>query len=259
MMYDALGVQVPIPPAGYRNIGYVHSLAGVASVDTALNETTAVLSAPDGAVTSFKVPSVNGTAITSANQLTAGIGNAIQMDFGTDPVSGMSWGRWQAGWAVNNPALANIAAQVATSSLHWFASPVQTQAITLPLTGIIPYIYAGGTTPTDNYGTLGTLSSTPTFSANFTNQTVDVTLGVNMPASGGGTPAVQLNATANNVPILPGANFKTTTPNVTCTGCATTATGVIGGQFSQRGVGVGVGYGLQNGSQVINGAAVFHK
>ena len=112
--------------------------------------------------------------------------------------------------------------------------------------------------PTDNYGTLGTLTSA-TLNANFTAQQVNMSLNVSMPASGGGTPAVQMNATANNVPILPGANFKTSNPTVNCSGCVTAPTGVIGGQFSQGGVGVGLGYGLTNGAQVINGAAVFHK
>lgn len=255
-MYDAFGAQVPIPLAGYRHVGYAHSLLGIASVDMALNEATTVLSAPDGAVTSFEVPSVNGSAVSSINQLTVGIGNAAQMDFGVDPVSGISWGRWQGSWVTNNPAQGLVHAG-AGSNLHWFVLPTQTQAIILPVTGTISYTYAGGTTPTDNYGTLGTLTSA-TLNANFTAQQVNMSIGVSMPASAGAG-AVQLNAAANNVPILPGANFMATTPVVTCTGCAAAATGVIGGQFSQGGMGAGVGYGLQNGPQIINGAAVFHR
>lgn len=255
-MYDAFGVQVPIPPAGYRHVGYAHSLTGAASMDMALNETATVASAPGGAVSSFAAPSVNGTAVSSANQFTVGIGNAIQMDFGVDPVSGMSWGRWQGSWVTSNPAQ-GIVPVVSGNNLHWFALPTQTQAITLPITGTISYTYAGGTRPTDNYGTQGTLTSA-TLNANFTAQQVNVSVGVSMPASTGAA-AVQLNAAANNVPILPGANFKTTTPTVTCTGCTAAPTGVIGGQFSQGGMGAGVGYGLQNGTQVINGAAVFHR
>lgn len=255
-MYDAFGVQVPIPGAGYRHVGYARSLLGIASVDMAMNETTTLSSAPNGAITSFDAPSIDGAAVSSTNRLTVGIGNATQMDFGVDPVSGISWGRWQGNWVARNPALGIV--PVATgNNLHWFALPTQTQAITLPVTGTISYTFAGGTRPTDNHGTQGTLTSA-TLNANFTAQQVNVSLGVNMPASAG-TAAAQLNATANNVPILPGANFRTTTPTVTCTGCATAATGVIGGQFSQGGMGAGVGYGLQNGTQLINGAAVFHR
>src|SRR3989338_7068987 len=249
-------VSLPTPPAGYRHVGYAHSLTGAASMDMALNETATVASAPGGAVTSFAAPSVNGAAVSSANQFTVGIGNAIQMDFGVDPVSGMSWGRWQGSWITSNPAQ-GIVPVVSGNNLHWFALPTQTQAITLPITGTISYTYAGGTRPTDNYGTQGTLTSA-TLNANFTAQQVNVSVGVSMPASTGAA-AVQLNAAANNVPILPGANFKTTTPTVTCTGCTAAPTGVIGGQFSQGGMGAGVGYGLQNGTQVINGATVFHR
>ena len=255
-MYDAFGAQVLIPLAGYREIGYASSVLGRAAMNMALNETTTVSSAPGGALTSFDAPSVSGAAVSSSNQFTLAIGNAAQMDFGVDPVSGMSWGRWQGSWVTSNPAQGTIAVG-AGSNLHWFVLPKQTQAITLPVTGTIAYTYAGGTTPTDNYGTQGTLTSA-TLNANFTAQQVNVSVGVNMPASAG-TAAVQINATANNVPILPGANFYTSTPTVTCTGCAAAATGVIGGQFSQGGMGAGVGYGLQNGAQLINGAAVFHR
>jgi len=255
-MYDAHGVQVTIPLAGYRHVGYVHSLLGISSANVALNEVTTVASAAGGAVTSFEAPSVNGAAASSTNQYTLGLGNAIQMDWGVDPVSGMSWGRWQGNWVTSNPSLGIVPAG-AGSNLHWFISPKQTEAIRLPVTGTIAYTYAGGTTPTDNYGTLGTLTSA-TLNANFTAQQVNVSIGVSMPASAGAA-AVQLNAAANNVPILPGANFNTTNPSVTCTGCTMPATGVISGQFSQGGVGAGVGYGLLNGAQIINGAAVFHR
>ncbi|MDP4029427.1 MAG: hypothetical protein Q8P42_10760, partial [Gallionella sp.] len=255
-MYDTSGAQVPIPLSGYRHVGYVHSLLGISSTGTALNEATNVATAPDGAVTSFKASPVNGSAVSGTDQVTLGLGNAIQMDLGADPVSGMSWGRWQGNWVTSNPALGVVPAG-AGGNLHWFVSPRQTEAIRLPVTGTISYRYAGGTTPTDNYGTSGTLTSA-TLNANFTAQQVNVSIGVSMPASAGAA-AVQLNAAANNVPILPGANFNTTNPIVTCTGCATPPTGVISGQFSQGGVGAGVGYGLLNGAQIINGAAVFNR
>jgi len=255
-MYDAFGAQVPIPASGYRHIGYARSLLGIDSMDMALNETTTVSTAPGGAISSFAAPSVSGAAVSSTNQFTVAIGTASQANFGVDPVSGISWGRWQGGWVSSNPAQ-GIVPVGAGSDLHWFALPAQTQPITLPLTGTVSYNLAGGTTPTDNYGTSGTLTSA-NLNANFTAQQVNVSIGVSMPASAGAA-AVQLNAAANNLPILPGGNFKTATPTVRCTGCAAAATGIIGGQFSQGGTGAGVGYGLQNGSQIINGAAVFRR
>jgi len=255
-MYDAFGVQVAIPASGYRHIGYARQSSGIASMDMALNGTSSITSAAGGGITSFAAPAINTASVSSINQYTVGIGKAFQMDYGFDPVSGMSWGRWQGNWEITNPAQ-GIIPVTNGSNLHWFALPTQTQAITLPITGTISYTYAGGTSPTDNMGTKGTLNSA-TLSANFTTQKVNVSVGVSMPASAGAA-AVQLNAVANNLPILPGANFKTNTPVVTCTGCAGTATGNIGGQFSQGGMGAGVGYGLQNGIQSINGAAAFHR
>lgn len=255
-MYDGYGAQVVIPANGYRIVGYSRASTGLVSADIALNDSKAVSSTVAGAINSFDVPSVSGAAISSANQYTVSVGKAAQVDFGTDPVSGMSWGRWQGNWQISNPALGIV--PVGTGNdLHWFALPTHTQAITLPVTGTVSYTYAGGTTPTDNHGTAGTLT-TATLNANFSTQQVNVAVGVNMPASVG-TNAVQLNAVANNLPILPGANFNSTNPTLTCSGCSVVPSGVINGQFSQGGMGAGVGYGLKNGAQVINGAAVFHR
>ena len=92
----------------------------------------------------------------------------------------MSWGRWQGSWVRTNPSQGTVSATT-TSNLHWFATPTQTQAVNLPRTGMFTYAYSGGTTPTDNNGMTGSLVSTPTFTADFTNQTVSTSLGVNMP------------------------------------------------------------------------------
>ncbi|MBI5438831.1 MAG: hypothetical protein HY936_07785 [Nitrosomonadales bacterium] len=259
-MYDAFGAQVAIPGGGYRNISYTYATAANATaMEISLDNQ---IIAPGGWSNYFSAPSPNGTGTNSTNMANFTMGVAPvtpHMDFGYDPVSGMSWGRWQGNWIIGVPSIPSTVTQASTSNLHWFASPTNsTGQVLIPKTGILKYTFAGGTSPTDNYGTIGTLNSA-IFDANFTAQQVNVSIGVSMPASFGGTPAVQMNATASNVPILPGANFKTTGPTVTCTGCGTTPTGVIGGQFSQGGLGVGVGYGLTNGAQVINGVTVFHK
>ena len=263
MMYDAFGEQVPIPPEGYRIVGYAHSLAGDTAAEITLNQAGAVTNSSSGAVTSFHVPAFDGAAEDSANKFKIGIGSATLMDFGTDPVSGMSWGRWQGG-RLNRISLESGQASAiiqGAGSTHWFVSPTQTQAITLPRTGIIPYTLAGSTTPTDAGGTLGTLNAA-TFTANFTNSTVDVGLNLSMPAIAKPVPlpAVTINASAFGIPILPGANFKTTNPSIDCPACKGITSGTIAGQFSgPGGLGVGVGYGFKNGTQIINGAAVFRK
>ena len=263
MMYDAFGVQVRVPASGYRNIGYAHSLTGGSAVDIALNPAGSVATRPGGAVTSFSAPSFDGASVTSANQLNIRVGTATLMDFGTDPVTGMSWGRWQGG-QMNQTSLAS--GQVTplangAGSTHWFVSPTQTQAVTLPLTGVIPYSLAGKTTPTDASGALGTLNSA-SFTANFTNATVDIGLNVSMPAARTPTPSpsITINANAFGVPILPGANFRTTSPTIHCPACTGATSGTIAGQFSgPGGAGAGVGYGFTNGTRVINGTAVFRK
>ncbi len=263
MMYDAFGMQVKIPSAGYRNIGYAHSLTGGASTEITLNHAGSVATAPSGAVVSFRAPSFDGTALTSANQFNIGVGTATLMDFGTDPVTGMSWGRWQGGQMSLTSLSTGQVTPIANGagSTHWFASPTQTQAITLPLTGVIPYTLAGKTTPTDASGALGTLNSA-TFTANFTNATVDIGLNLSMPAVTKPTasPSITINASAFGIPIMPGANFTTTNPTISCPACTGVTTGTIAGQFSgPGGPGVGVGYGFKNGARVINGAAVFRK
>lgn len=180
----------------------------------------------------------------------AGVGAPVSAipEFQIDPVSGIAWGRWSPGWASMDPNLGNIPA----NSLHFFAIPTQGITITLPITGTFTYNKVGSTTPTDNLGHQGTLT-TATFSANFTANTVNVGVGVTMPN------ATTVGASANGLVFGAGGNFKTTTPVMSCSGSCGTLSGVIGGQFSPGGVGAGVGYGLTNGTQVINGAAVFRK
>lgn len=259
-MYDAywtqaVPTQVTIPATGYRHFAYVYP--------TTTNSTAMEISIDPQVVRGgwssyFNAPSSNGTATTSVNTAAFYLGAAQPLDLGYDANSGMSWGRWQGSWVTTNPSQGSVSASP-TTNLHWFASPMQTQAVKLPRTGTFTYTYAGGTMPTDNTGMTGSMTSTPTLVADFSAQKVSVTLGVSMPASGAAT-AVQINAVANNMAILPGANFKTNTPTVTCTGCAGTATGAIAGQFAgPGGAGAGVGYGLINGTQVINGVSVFRK
>jgi hypothetical protein len=259
MMHDAYAAQVTIPTSGYRHITYAYPTAtNFTAMEVSIDPQVV---SKGGQSSFFNAPSSNGTAASSANTAMFALGNAQQVEFGYDSVSGMSWGRWQGSWVTTNPAQGTVAA-AATNNLHWFASPTQTQAVNLPRTGTFTYTYVGGTSPTDNNGITGTLIANPTFNADFTSQTVSTSLGVSMPASTGpaGTlTAVTINAAASNMPILPGANFKTNTPTLNCSGCATTPTGVISGQFSAGGLGVGVGYGLKNGPQVINGVGVFRK
>ena len=259
-MYDAFEVDVSIP-ASYKNIGYMYNLGGANSFEIALNNTATTLLDMYGALSSFQAPSVGGAS--SVNVIQLDQGTAVPFDMGSDPMTGMSWGRWQGG-NVNLTVLPGTATPTAqTGSLHWFSTGMQTQAVTLPVTGTWNYALIGNTSPTDNTGVVGTLNNA-TFNANFSTQTVNVGVSVSMPASSASSAMpVTLNANTSNGSILAGGNFKTVIPTVSCTGSgcfSPTGSGVIGGQFSApTGQGVGVGYGLVNGGQTVNGTAVFKQ
>lgn len=259
-VYDAFGITQM--PGTYRNIGYMYNLNGWNSFEIALNNQSTVVF-DGGGLLSFQKPAVG--AMTSVNSDQMDRWAATAQDFGTDPATGMSWGRW-AGGTISQIMIGGTPGPNTpqSGSLHWFSTSGATQQVILPTTGTWSYAKVGNTNPTDNAGTVGALTGA-TFSANFSAQTVNVGLTVNMPASpvasfGG---AVQLNANAMNVPIMPGGNFKDIAPSVTCggSGCASpVGSGVIGGQFSApTGQAVGVGYGLVNGAQTVNGAAVFKQ
>jgi hypothetical protein len=257
-MYDAFGADVSIL-ASYKNIGYMYNLGGANSFEIALNN---ISTGMGGGLSSFQAPTVPSTSSVNAIQLDQG--TAMLFDYLGPDSNGMSWGRWQGG-NINLTLLPGTATPTPqTGSLHWFSTGNQTQAVTLPVTGTWNYALSGKTSPTDNAGMVGTLNNA-TFNANFSTQTVNVGLSVSMPGSSASMLAmpVTLNANANNVPILAGGNFKTITPTVSCagSGCfSSVGSGVIGGQFSApTGQGVGVGYGLVNGGQTVNGVAVFNR
>jgi hypothetical protein len=257
-MYDAfqqprsLLDPITFMPINYKNIGYMYNLGGANSFEIALNNTSTVLFDMYGGVGSFQAPAIPG--VSSVNSIQLDQGTAVPFDLGLDTMTGMSWGRWQGG-SVSQVLIGNMPTPntANTGSLHWFSTGSQTQAVTLPVTGTWNYALVGHTSPTDNTGAVGTLNSA-TFSANFTAQTVNV--GVNVTVN-----ANTLNAVSTGVPILAGGNFKDTAPVVTCVpACGSTAGSVIGGQFSApTGQGVGVGYGLVNGAQTVNGVAVFKQ
>jgi len=229
-------------------------------MEIALNESVNIGVDQMGGLASFQIPQPNGAS--SQNKYQLDKGTAVQFDLGVDPITGMMWGRWQGGVIIQTDLVTLAAAQTRqTGSLHWFATPSSSEALILPLTGRVSYTWVGGTSPTDSAGTVGTLNNA-TLDANFTAQTVNVGLVVSMPTSPVAA-AVTLNANALNMQILPGGNFKSFNPSVSCAGAgcaALTGSGVVGGQFSApNGAGVGVGYVLNNGVQTVNGVATFRR
>lgn len=218
-----------------------------------------------GNLTRFDMNTINNGG--SNASITLNSGSSVLANTGNDPLTGISWGRWDGG-SVNatNRATGVVTTHALAGSLHWIAGPTETAAVTLPLSGSYTYINAGGTTPTDNLSHVGTLNSA-TLSADFTAQTVNV--GVNVTVAGS-----TLAATAANVPIIQRTAFyaDSQTPQtnpahlaVTCTGsCGTSTQGAILGNFVAPGAtGAMMSYGLQNisasSTQVISGVAAFHR
>lgn len=197
-------------------------------------------------------------------------GAATATGLGTDPVSGISWGRWDgASFAMTNVATGVPAGMSTGGSAHWIASPVLTGPVTLPVSGTFSYVLAGGTAPTDSLGGAGTLNSA-SLSANFTSGTVSVGLNVTTPNAG------NLVASAANIPIQQKSFFNAATAGsiqgggvpgsltITCgAGCVGTPQGHLGGVFAgPGGIGAALLYGFSAGANntvIVNGVAAFHR
>jgi len=195
------------------------------------------------------------------------------LDAGSDSATGISWGRW----ANVNVTMANripggtSPGSLAASApfLHFITSPSQNAPVALPITGTAAYVFAGGTSPTDQAGNAGALTSaSTTLNANFSNKTVDINLALTMPASR------SWSASASGVPINNGAYFEArnmpsgqnTTPalNVSCTGggCGGASYGQVVGAFTgASGQGAAVAYSLNNptAATTVSGVAAFRK
>lgn len=245
-------------PAGQTNAGTI-----APGERGGYNNSTSVTFDGAGNATQFNAdkPFSNG----SAN--TINIGTATAVGMGTDPISGISWGRWQGGnLAITDLATSTVTNPANTNS-HWIVGPTMTGPVDLPLSGTFNYVLAGGSAPTDSLGGVGTLNSA-SLTANFTAQTVSVGLNVTTPNAG------NLVASGANIPIEQKSFFNAGTANapsgganpgsltVTCpAGCGTAVlSGHLGGVFvGAGGIGAGVAYGMQKDTVIVNGVAAFHR
>ncbi len=222
------------------------------------------LAASNGGLTVFDATGIS--AGSAGASMTLNIHTSTAADTGSDPVSGISWGRWQGGTVDVMDRASGISTAVnLAGSLHWIAGPVETSPVTLPTSGTFTYTLAGGTHPTDNNGLVGTLNSA-SLAADFTHLTVNV--GVNATVSGS-----TMVAQATNVPIIQKAVFQVDTLasgtsgklTVNCTGtCGTSSSGQIAGAFTGAGAtGAAIMYtmerigGTSPGS--ISGVAAFNR
>ncbi|MCX7193675.1 MAG: FecR family protein [Proteobacteria bacterium] len=247
-------------PAAQVNAGLV-----VPTTTGGYNNSASVLFDATGNMTQFNAnsPFSNGSGINAVN-----LGSATAVGLGTDPVSGISWGRWQGGaLSITNITNTTVTNPANASSAHWITGPIMTAPVDLPISGTYNYVLSGGTTPTDSLGGVGTLNSA-SLTANFTAQTVNIGLNVTTPNAG------NLVANALNVPIEQKNFFNAASANspngganlglltVTCAaGCgAATISGNVGGVFvGAGGIGAGMAYGFSNGTVNVNGVAAFHR
>jgi len=238
-------VQIPVMLGGYNNSASV-------TLDGA------------GNLTGFRSDSAYGGGVYNVSK-----GAAVATGLGTDPISGISWGRWDNASFTSTNVATGAPGITNTGSAHWITSPVLTGPVTLPVTGVFNYVLAGGTAPTDSLGGVGTLNSA-TLSANFTAQTVSVGLNVTTPNAG------NLIASAANLPIQQKSFFDAATAGavqgggvpgsltITCgAGCTGTPQGQLSGVFAgPGGLGTAVLYGFAAGASnttIVNGVAAFHR
>jgi hypothetical protein len=189
-----------------------------------------------------------GQSTSGAGTLSQGSANNIELGF--DPVTGIAWGRWNAGSIQFQNASGTQNLDFSNNSMHWVAGPERSPNIALPSTGTASYSLVGNTTPTDNFGNAGLLG-TAELSANFTNRTVDagVALGINNQV---------WNGAANGMRIDRNGGFSGGM-NVTIDGAPIGQTGRAAGFFTNNGNGAGMGYSLQNGATSVSGTAIFQK
>jgi hypothetical protein len=246
--YDALGVS--------GNSGTFYDING------AFNNTGRVIRDAAGNLTRFDMSFNNsgatqgGTTVSQSSNIVMSIGTATAVNQGKDPISGISWGRWQGGdLGVNERATGTTLTSVSntTSSLHWLTTSVMNGPVTLPASGTYNYTLAGGTSPTDNLGNVGTLNGA-TLQADFSAMTVNV--GVNATVAG-----TNYVATGTNLPIqqtIFGDGNGGGTFTATANGVATQ--GGLGGSFTGIGAtGAGVVYGFQDRATTVNGVVAFHR
>jgi hypothetical protein len=227
-------------------------VTGIRTYATVDRPAEVVVDATTGGVTEFAAPyAAYGGHATYAR------GTATVAQAGSDPETGMVWGRWSGGTATvtGNGQSTNL--NLANSSLHYIFSASQSGPVNLPLTGTAVYDVIGSTSPTDRSGHTGTLN-TATLNANFTNRTADALVNVTVNGQ-------TLNGLANAMPIYRDQYFSAYTPSsipgasspsqlvLTCSpNCGPTAGGSIDGFFSGRsGQRAGMNYNLNGNAGVV--------
>lgn len=192
---------------------------------------------------------------------------ASLVDTGIDQGTLIRWGRYAGGKVavfdrISGASLALI--DTTSQPMHFLWTAAQNGPVSLPISGTANYVLVGNTSPTDNFGNVGTLGSA-TFNADFGAQTVSsgVALTVN---------SQNWSASVTDAPIIKGSFFyaqkllgggSTATPlNVTSSLGTNTAGTLVGGFTGTSGQGAGLAYSLNvngNTGTTVSGVAAFRK
>jgi hypothetical protein len=192
----------------------------------------------------------------------ASIGTATLLESGLDSTTGIRWGRYGGGTIGVNDRISGASLgtlDATTQNVHFIMTTAQSGPTVLPLSGTVNYTFAGGTSPTDSKGNVGTAltAANASLTANFSTQKVDATLS-NL-VVGGNT----WGASATGIPII-GNVFQAEKKlgssgslTVTSTLGTNTAGQMAGGFTGATGNGVGMLYSLNHGgNSATNPAAV---
>jgi len=205
----------------------------------------------------FHTESVNSVVI---NEVEYSQGTATLNNYGYDPETGLSWGRWSEGniskitHTPENSSPESI--DLSNQSLHWIMGPDRLDNVELRTTGTRNYVLIGNTNPTDNFGNEGILGSA-TLSADFENRTVDADVKISIDQR------VWLGE-QQNIPLnMDNGNFHSDQMNIQVDGGTDTAGSLSGGLIEGETNAAGFTYGMEatiNGeTNRVNGAAVFKE
>lgn len=250
------GAALTVPASRLVIMTLADPVKGMQMNGGANNASRVVIDAQTNGVTGLDMGNNNnGSQYTNSASSSIAIDAGVtQLNVATDPVSGISWGRWSGGNLTMTDRVTGIVTSKANTNAHWIVGPTIVGQVVLPTTGTFNYVHAGGTQPSDSLGNVGTLNSA-TLQANFTAQTVN--LGVNATVN-----ATNYIANGSNLPIQPGSTFgfgSGGTVTASINGVAT-ANANIGGAFTgATGNGAAVVYGFQNGTTSMSGVAAFHR
>ena len=251
---------LPPPPVAKPGVEYTALGSGQIGISTPLHTNLGISTVPDvNAVTTD--PNLSFSTLYNVS-----ISGVQVLDTGQDPDTGIFWGRFING-EFNVPGVDANGNATPTDpfdnrSLH-YVSGTTANPVSLPITGFADYALVGHTTPTDNFGSTGTLNSAALF-ANFSDQRVTVSLevGINSSTWLVQDAVVSLNRAngdfGGGVPVE--ISFGGTTQPISGTG---QLSGFFSGTPAAAGLpppGAGLGFSLYDGTDtVVSGAAAFQS